>query len=336
MKTGLIKMITSANSNLLVSAQSAFAIAVLAGLTLLVALIGLSFAIKAHKARQALCRRIQDRGQAPISSSRGVYSGFLRWLFKMLKRAGKTNIPNNEKKLSIVHRNLITAGYRHPDASVIFFGVRVYLAILVPAVYSLLSALTRQRLPTSAFFLVVLAIGGLYVPNLWVKMKIRYRRQKIFSGFPDALDLMVVCVEASLSLDAAIQRIAEEFHLTNRVVSEELKLLALGLRAGQSRQLALLGLSRRVDVKEVSNFVDIMIQTEQFGTSVAQSLRVQADAMRLKKRLFAEEKASKLPVKLLFPLLFFIFPSMLLIILGPGIIRLMKVLAYIVNSAPSS
>jgi tight adherence protein C len=332
MGTGLVELIAFANSSPLASFPSTLVIAALAGFTLLAALIGLSFAIRSHKAHQVLVYRIEGGRRATLDGPRRVYSGFLRWLLKMLKIAGKTNMPHSAKKRVMVRRSLMKAGYRHPDASIIFFGVKVYLAILVPVVYGLLP----YALSASAFLLVLLAVGGFYVPNLWVKMKTRYRRRQIFSGFPDALDLMVICVEASLSLDAAIQRIAEEFQLTNRVVSEELKLLALSLRAGQSRQLALLGLSQRVDVEEVNNFVDIMIQTEQFGTNVAQSLRVQADAMRLKKRLFAEEKASKLPVKLLLPLLFFIFPSILLIILGPGIIRLVKILSYIVNSSPAS
>jgi tight adherence protein C len=336
METDPAELITFVISSPLTSFLSALGIAVLAGCTVLAALIGLSFAIRAHKAHQALVHRIEGGRRAPLGGPRRAYFGCLRWLFKILKIVGKTNMPNSDKKRLMVRRSLMKAGYRHPDASIIFFGVKVYLAALVPVVYSLLGALTRYLLPVSAFLLVLLAVGGFYVPNLWVKMKTRYRRRKIFSGFPDALDLMVICVEASLSLDAAIQRIAEQFQLTNRVVSEELKLLALGLRAGQSRQLALLSLSQRVDVEEVNNFVDIMIQTEQFGTNVAQSLRVQADAMRLKKRLLAEEKASKLPVKLLLPLLFFIFPSIMLIILGPGIIRLMKVLSYMINSAPAS
>jgi tight adherence protein C len=336
METGLVGLITFANSSPLTSFLSTLVIAALAGFTLLAALIGLSFAIRAHKANQALVHRIEGGRRATLGGPRRAYAGFLRWLFKMLKIVGKTNMPNSDKKRSMVRRSLMKAGYRHPDAPIIFFGVKVYLAALVPVVYSVLGALTRSLLPVSAFLLVLLAVGGFYVPNFWIKMKTQYRQRKIFSGFPDALDLMVICVEAGLSLDAAIQRIAEEFQLTNRVVSEELKLLALGLRAGQSRQHALLGLSQRVDIQEVDNFVDIMIQTEQFGTNVAQSLRVQADAMRLKKRLFAEEKASKLPVKLLFPLLFFIFPSILLIILGPAMIRLMKVLSHMINSAPAS
>jgi tight adherence protein C len=147
---------------------------------------------------------------------------------------------------------------------------------------------------------------------------------------------MVVCVEAGLGLDAAIHKVGEELQLTHRILSEEFRLLNLGLRAGQSRQLALLSLSQRLKVEEVNNFVSLLIQTEQFGTSIAQALRVHADGMRLKRRQFAEERATKLPIKMLFPLLLFIFPGMFLIILGPGFIRLLKVLSQMIKIAPTS
>lgn len=222
-----------------------------------------------------------------------------------------------------------------PEATGIFFGVKIYAAVLIPLAYAALRPLITRALPTTAFLFVLLAVIGFYTPDIWLRMNIRHRQQKILAGFPDALDLMVICVEASLSLDAAIRKVAEELQVTNRIVSEEFKLIDLALRAGQSRQLALLSLSRRVDIQEVKNFVELVIQTELFGTSIAQALRVQADAMRLKKRLLAEEKANELPVKLIFPLLFFIFPSLLVIILGPGLIRLMKVLSNMVVRVPA-
>ena len=137
-----------------------------------------------------------------------------------------------------------------------------------------------------------------------------------------------------MGLDAAIHKVASEIKMTNRIVSEEFTLLDLGLRAGQSRQVGLKSLKQRTDVPEVNNFVELLLQTEQFGTSIAQALRVQADAMRSKKRLLAEEKANELPVKLLFPLIIFIFPSILLVILGPGLIRLTKALSHLINITP--
>jgi tight adherence protein C len=254
----------------------------------------------------------------------------------MLKAVGKVNTPDSEAKLSLVRHVLVQAGYRGTDAPFIFLGIKLYLAVLVPVAYVALRSLPPHALPMNAFILLSLAVLGFYAPGLWVRMKIRHRSRKVFEGFPDALDLMVVCVEAGLGLDAAIHKIGEELQLTNRVLSEEFRLLNLGLRAGQSRQLAFLSLGRRVKVEEVNNFVSLLIQTEQFGTSIAQALRVHADSMRLKRRQFAEERASKLPVKLLFPLLLFIFPGLLLIILGPGFLRMMKVFSQIIKSGSTS
>jgi tight adherence protein C len=257
-------------------------------------------------------------------------------LLHLLKVGGKVNKPHSHEELSTLRHTLGQAGYRGADAPAIFLGIKLYLAVLVPVVYAVL------RLPrfsgsmtTSLFFFLLLAVLGFYAPGVWVRMHIRRRRQKVFAGFPDALDLMVVCIEAGLGLDAAIHKVGEELQLTHRIMSEEFRLLGLALRAGQARQLALLSLSRRVDVEEVSNFVALLIQTEQFGTSIAQALRVHADAMRLKRRQFAEEKATKLPVKLLFPLLLFIFPGLFVVILGPGFIRLMKTFSHMLNIAPT-
>jgi tight adherence protein C len=246
------------------------------------------------------------------------------------------NTPDSDAKLSLVRQSLVQAGYRGPDALFIFLGIKLYLAILMPMAYVGLRSLALRALPMMPFCFILLAVIGFYAPGLWIRMKIRHRRRKVFEGFPDALDLMVVCVEAGLGLDAAIYKVGEELQLTNRILSEEFKLLNLGLRAGQSRQLALLNLSRRVDVEEVTNFVSLLIQTEQFGTGVAQALRVHADGMRLKRRQFAEERATKLPVKLLFPLLLLIFPGLFLIILGPGFLRLIKVFTQLVKNAPTS
>ncbi|NIM99593.1 MAG: type II secretion system F family protein, partial [candidate division Zixibacteria bacterium] len=154
----------------------------------------------------------------------------------------------------------------------------------------------------------VLAIAGFYVPDLWLRIKIARRRGKIAKGLPDALDLLVVCVEAGLGLDTAINRVAEEIKLGHKVLSDELKLLTLELRAGKSRRDALKNLALRIDWEDIKSLVTLLIQTDKFGTSVAQALRVYSDALRTKRYQRAEEIAAKIPVKLVFPLVFFIFP----------------------------
>ena len=148
----------------------------------------------------------------------------------------------------------------------------------------------------------------------------------ILEGFPDALDLMVVCVEAGIGLDAAITRVGEEMRFGNEVLSEEFKMLSLELRAGKQRRDALRNLALRTDLEDVSSLVSLLIQTDKFGTSVAQALRVHSDSMRVRRYQRAEELATKLPVKLLFPLILFIFPSFFVTLLGPAVIQIFRVL----------
>jgi tight adherence protein C len=336
LETVLVGLITLVSSRPVVTSRLSMVIAALAGLTLLVTVTGLSSNLRFHKAQEELRQRIAGGRRSKSMRPREGLPATQGWFFRLLKVAGEANRPHSAARLSTLHGTLMQAGYRAADALSIFMGVKLYLALLLPAVYAALSPLATRALPATALLFILLAVIGFYAPDMWVKMKVRRRRWKVFVGFPDALDLLVVCVEAGLGLDAAIHKVAEEMQLTNPILSEEFKLLDLGMRAGQSRQLALLSLGRRVDMEEVNNFVALLIQTERFGTSIAKSLRVHADAMRLKRRQFAEEKATKLPVKLLFPLLFFIFPGLFLVLLGPGMLRLMRVLTQIVKSAPGS
>jgi tight adherence protein C len=336
MGTFLAELLALFSTSPLVVPHFPLLLALLACFTLLVTMAGLSSAFRAHKAHQELMQRIEGRGNHTSAGPREDRPTVSQWFVHMLKVVGEVNKPHSDIQLSMVRHTLMKAGYRGADAAGVFFGVKLYLAILVPLVYAVLQPLAMRVLPPTAFFLVLLAVVGFYLPGLWVRVKMRQRQRKVFEGFPDALDLMVVCVEAGLGLDAAIHKVGEEMQWTNRVLSEEFKHLELGLRAGQSRRLALLSLSRRVDVEEVNSFVALLLQTEQFGTSIAQALRVHADAMRLKRRQRAEEKATQLPVKLLFPLLIFIFPSLFVVILGPAIIRLMRVVMHMMSSAPTS
>jgi len=173
---------------------------------------------------------------------------------------------------------------------------------------------------------VLAALIGFYLPVLWLRIRIARRKEEILRGFPDALDLLVVCVEAGVGLDAAINRVGEEMRLSNKVLSEEFRLLSLELRAGKLRRDALRNFALRTDLEDVSSFVTLLIQTDRFGTSVAQAVRVQSDFMRNRRHQRAEEMAAKLPVKLVFPLILFIFPSLFVVILGPAVIRIFRVL----------
>jgi tight adherence protein C len=222
----------------------------------------------------------------------------------------------------------MNAGYRHPWAPVIFFAAKTVLSLGLPlAVFFGLSIKgTTAGTTAMLFYVLTAAAAGYYLPNFVLKRMIAQRQREIFESFPDALDLMTICVEAGLGMDAALARVAAEIGLKSQVLSEELNLVTLELRAGSSKEKALRGLGIRTGVEDVDAMVAMLIQAERFGTSIADSLRVQSEQLRTKRRQRAEEQAAKIALKLLFPLIFFIFPSLLVVLMGPALIQIYRVL----------
>jgi tight adherence protein C len=176
------------------------------------------------------------------------------------------------------------------------------------------------------------ALIGFYLPNLWLRAKTSARQEKILEGFPDALDLMVVCVESGMGLDATINRVGEEMKLRNPTLSDEFRLMSLELRAGKLRRDAMRNLAARTGLDDVKSLMTLLTQTDKFGTSVAQALRVHSDSMRTRRYQRAEEMAAKLPVKLVFPLVLFIFPAMFVVIVGPAAIKIMRHLLPVIGN----
>jgi len=256
--------------------------------------------------------------------------GYLRELIVgLLKKVGEANQTKEKMQQgSALAQRLMSAGYRREAAPSIFTGVKVLFAFVVPIVVFLLPipALDEAALVQSLFGYLLLAGVGLYGPELWLYQVSNTRKTRITNGFPDALDLLVVCIEAGLGLDAAIFRTGAELALAHPDLCEEMHLVSLELRAGLPRSQALTNLGWRADLPEVKSLVALLIQTDRFGTSVGQALRVHSDAMRTARTQRAEEMAGKLPVKLLFPLMFFIFPSIFIVILGPAVIQGMRIL----------
>jgi tight adherence protein C len=230
----------------------------------------------------------------------------------------------SDADLSQLRKLFLNAGIRHSSASAVFWGAEVLCAAALPALAFFLLAFSDTPLLQFHLLAVLgaLALLGFYLPVLYLKLMIRRRQDRIVKGFPDALDLLVVCVEAGMGLDAAISRVADEIRLSNQVISDEFKTLNLELRAGKSRIDALRNLGMRTGVEEVRSFTTLLVQTDRFGTSVAQALRVHSDSMRVQRYQRAEELAGKLPVKLMIPLIFFIFPSIFVIIVGPAAIQI--------------
>jgi tight adherence protein C len=253
------------------------------------------------------------------------------WLTQIIELTGplaKLSLPDNEWEGSLIRTRFMNAGLRNPGAPVLFFGTKTALAVGLPLIVYFTLSVSSASFGTNALlvYLIGAAAIGYYVPNMILKNMIFRRQREIFESFPDALDLMTVCVEAGLGMDAALARVADEIGLKSRILAEELTLVTLELRAGSTKEKALRGLAMRTGVDDVDALVAMLIQAERFGTSIAASLRVQSDQLRTKRRQRAEEQAAKIALKLLFPLIFFIFPSLLVILLGPAFIQIYRVL----------
>lgn len=253
------------------------------------------------------------------------------WVAHIVRLSGplaKLSVPDEGWESSALRTRFMNAGIRSRSAPSIFFAAKTLLAIFLPllAFFLLNTSGTKYGTLTLLFWVLASAALGYYLPNLLLRNRITRRQREIFETFPDALDLMTVCVEAGLAMDAALARVATEIGLKSRVLSDELHLVTLELRAGSSKEKALRNLSLRTGVEDVDSLVAMLIQSERFGTSIADSLRVQSDLLRVKRRQRAEEKAAKIALKLLFPLIFFIFPSLLVVLMGPAFVQIYRVL----------
>lgn len=273
-------------------------------------------------------RRAEGQVGVSVSANESMSLSLKDKLHALLTRLGEANKPSNESEVSAIREALVTAGYRHPQAPILFMGAKLFSGILVLGVMALLPA-SLLGFPTATIQIVMYigaASAGYFFPMLWLRHAVSQRKEQLQDAFPDALDLMVVCVEAGLGLDAAISRVSSEIRFAHRELAEEFHLVSLELRTGLSRAEALKNLSRRIDLEEVSSLVALLVQTDKFGTSIGQALRVHSDSMRVNRQLRAEELAAKIPVKILFPLVFFIFPSLFVVVIGPAAINIARTL----------
>ena len=237
-----------------------------------------------------------------------------------LKRLGKV-APRSLSEMTKLQQRLVRSGFRGREALPTFVGIRMGVALLF-FVLAATPIFYRTSIP------LALGIGGLgYILPGMVLARLEKRRQhKIQLSLPDALDLLVVSVEAGLGLDQAIQRVGEELAFAHRDLSDELRLINLELRAGKGRADALHNLAERTGVDDVASLVAMLVQTDKFGTSIAQSLRVHSDTLRTKRRQRAEEAAAKTGVKMVFPLVFCIFPAIFVVTVGPAAIKFVQVM----------
>lgn len=246
---------------------------------------------------------------------------------KVLEKAtplAKPLQPKNEMELGKLKAKLTAAGFRGEAAGSVFLGLK-FMGLLAgfflgSAILLTLLGVNQKSIMSSVF------LGGLffYVPDGVVWFLGSRRKQAVFLGLPDALDLMVVCVEAGLGLDQAMRKVSEEMKKTYPVIAEEFGLANFQLQMGRPRAEVLHELGARTGVPDLRALAAVIIQADKFGTSVAQALRVQSDSMRVRRRQMAEEKAAKTAVKLIFPLVIFIFPGIFVVLVGPAAITMMR------------
>jgi tight adherence protein C len=239
-----------------------------------------------------------------------------------LANVGKLLPPPSTEKASRLQLLMMRAGYRSPEALMAMRGVKVVFPVL------LFAGMYFSRLYQFNIFLVPLItlVLGYMLPDMWLTWRVRARQHKLRKALPDALDLLVICVEAGLGLDQALMKVSQDMKISHSDLSEELQLVNMQMRIGKTRIDALRDLAQRTGLADVKTLVAMLIQTERFGTSIAQSLRVYSDDMRLKRRQRAEEMSAKTSVKMVPPLVFFIFPALMVVILGPAVITMIRTL----------
>ena len=239
---------------------------------------------------------------------------------RVLHRVAQLLPGQNPQQLSRTQRLLLRAGYRRPETVNSLRGAKVILTIgFLSLVY-----FTEFYLYNPFFILLCAGLVGFMLPDFWLTRKIRLRQHRIRLGLPDALDLLVVCVEAGLGLDQALLRVSQELSIAHPELCEEIAVVNAEMRLGKTRLEALRDLASRTGVEDLQSLVAMLIQTERFGTSVAQSLRVHSDTLRTKRRQRAEEAAAKVAVKMVSVLVFLIFPALYVVILGPAVITLVR------------
>ena len=249
------------------------------------------------------------------------------WTETLVKIAGpfaRLSTPKENWDQSPLRVKFFNAGIRNDDANLIYFGAKTILPLLFAGLAFIALRTFDQPSVTLLFYVLFFATVGCYLPNIVLHLIVKSRQREIFENFPDAADLMLVCVEAGLGLDAGLTKVAEEIQLKSVALAEELHLTNLEIRAGGTREKSLKNLASRTGVEEIGTFAVMLTQADKFGTSIGESLRVFSDDLRHKRQVRAEELAAKIPTKMLFPLVVCVFPSIIMVIMGPAIIQVIR------------
>lgn len=252
-----------------------------------------------------------------------------QWTENIVKIAGpfaQLSAPVGDFDQSRLRLYFLNAGIRSENANIIYFGAKTLLPLLFAAITFLTVRVQDSSNMNVLFYVMTAALLGCYLPNLFLYFMTKERQREIFETFPDAADLMLVCIEAGLGLDAGLTKVAEEIQIKSVALAEELHLTNLEMRAGGTREKSLKNLALRTGVEEIGTFATMLTQADKFGTSIGESLRVFSDDLRHKRQIRAEELAAKVPTKMLFPLVVCIFPSIIMVIMGPAAIQIIRTL----------
>jgi len=284
---------------------------------------GMKLYVRPKEAMERVVGGAEPGEQAPAHPSLAFH--------ELIKKLGNV-IPQSPKDVTVMQRRLIRAGVRNENSLKILYGSKVALAVLLPVLVG--AAVANYNTDSGNKFAAMLAAAavGFFGPNEYVRRMAGRRQHQIARGLPNALDLLVVCVESGLGLDQAILQVSKELDQAHPEISEEFGFMTLELKAGKRRVEALRNLAERTGVDDLKKLVAVLIQADRFGTGIAQSLRAHADFMRVQARQIAEEKAAKLGVKLIFPIFFGILPSLFVVAVGPVVMKIMRELIPMMNS----
>ncbi|MBN8731832.1 MAG: type II secretion system F family protein [Acidobacteria bacterium] len=291
------------------------------------AVIGAALGVKLYVKPKEAIERVTGTGmvreeEAPIHPSLVFH--------ELVKKLG-TMLPINPKDAGVIQRRMIRAGIRNPNAIRYLYGSKVLLGVGLPLLMSLAVANSSSD-PSNKILAVLASAGfGFFVPNEYINLRVKKRQKEIKKGLPNALDLLVVCVESGLGLDQAMVQVAKDLEHAHPDITEEFAMVNYELKAGKRRIEALRNLAERSNVDDLKKLVAVLIQADRFGTGIAASLRGHADFMRVQARQIAEEKAAKLGVKLVFPIFFCILPSLFVVTVGPMVIKIIRDLLPMMN-----
>jgi tight adherence protein C len=271
-----------------------------------------SFALTYSTPEQREIRRLSQRGDGVLAQLQLAEAPAV-WVKRFQQL-----VPKSPKEMTKLRRRLATAGYYSLSASVAYAASETLMPFVVGGISLLTFGFSRW------YFALLGAAVGFVLPSLWLGRKTAQRQKQIRNGLPDALDLMIVCIEAGSGIDQAIMKTSDELDITYPALAEEMRLVTTEMRAGKPRIDAFKNFASRTKVDEVRSLVSMLVQTDRFGTSIAQALRTHAQVSRTKRRQAAEEKAAKIGVKLVFPLVFCLFPALYVAILGPAVVEYFK------------